>query len=150
MGRGTGYRQRAGSRRSLAPAWRATAGLVIALLVALVAAEPWERFPEYMPRLTELTAQRSVAGRVTRVRDGDTIVVEGVPIRFGSLDCAEMDSAQGRRARTAMLQLVANRDLSCHLTGRKSYDRWIGSCRLDDGRDLAAEMIRNGHCTRYW
>ena len=36
-----------------------------------------------------------LTGRVTHVRDGDTIVVGVTPIRFANLDCAELGTAAG-------------------------------------------------------
>ncbi len=96
-----------------------------------------------------MTASGPVVGRVTHVRDGDTIEVSGRPIRFAKLDCAEIGTPAGRRADRRMRALVSGRTLSCSLTGRKSYDRWIGSCRLPDGRDLASVMVKNGSCA-WW
>lgn len=91
----------------------------------------------------------NVDGRVTHVRDGDTIEVAGRPIRFATLDCAETGTRAGTRAYRNMRALVSGKTLSCRLTGRKSYDRWIGACRLPDGRDLAAVMVQSGACT-WW
>ncbi|MGC9445661.1 thermonuclease family protein [Cereibacter johrii] len=87
---------------------------------------------------------------MTRVRDGDTIKVDHVPIRFGSLDCAERDAPEGMAARRHMQELISGRRLVCDLNGRTSHDRKIGSCMLDDGRDLASIMIREGVCGRFW
>ena len=109
-----------------------------------------ERFPEYLGPLPSLTALDHVEGKVTRIRDGDTIVVAGVPIRFGSLDCAERDTEEGKRASARISELTAGQTLSCALNGRNSFDRKIGSCSLETGEDLAAEMIRDGYCGRYW
>ncbi len=95
------------------------------------------------------TPSSSVVGRVTHVRDGDTIEVAGRPIRFTKLDCAEIGTPDGRRADRLMKELASGQTLSCSLTGQKSYDRWLGSCRLPDGRDLATAMVQNGACT-WW
>jgi endonuclease YncB( thermonuclease family) len=91
----------------------------------------------------------NVVGRVTHVRDGDTIAVAGRPIRFANLDCAETGTLAGTRADRRMRALVSGKTLSCRLTGRKSYDRWIGFCRFPDGRDLASVMVKSGACT-WW
>jgi len=109
-----------------------------------------ERFPEYVRPLVALTSDEQVSGVVTRVRDGDTIELGGVPIRFGSLDCAERDTSAGRTATARMQELTSGEVLQCFLNGRSSYDRRIGSCRLSDGRDLASVMIGEGYCRRYW
>lgn len=88
-------------------------------------------------------------GRVTRVRDGDTIEVDGRPIRIAALDCAEAGTFAGEAATRRMRALVAGERLRCSLTGRRSYDRWIGSCRLESGRDIASVMISEGLCRRW-
>ena len=108
-----------------------------------------ERYPEYLGPLVRLSGTQEIAGPVSHVRDGDTIEVAGVPIRFGSLDCPERFTAAGRMATQRMKTLVSGQRLTCQLNGRTSYDRKIGSCTLPDGRDLAAAMIRSGLCTRY-
>jgi len=97
-----------------------------------------------------LTASAStVSGRVTHVRDGDTIEVSGKPIRFAVLDCDETGTTKGDAATRRMQSLVSNEALKCSLTGRRNYDRWIGSCRMTDGRDVAAIMISTGACKRW-
>ncbi|MHA7826183.1 MAG: thermonuclease family protein [Roseovarius sp.] len=93
---------------------------------------------------------RHVAGMVTHVRDGDTIEVEGIPIRFKKLDCSERHTRKGKLATQHMRDLTTGVPLSCSLSGRKSYDRWIGECSLEDGRDLGRLMIRHGYCGRWW
>ena len=108
-----------------------------------------ERYPEYFGPVVTVTSVRSILGHVTHVRDGDTIEVDGVPIRFGSLDCPEMNSSAGQRAATRMQTLVSGETLRCYLNGRTSYDRKIGSCRLPDGRDIGAVMLREGLCRRF-
>lgn len=109
-----------------------------------------ERFPEHLGPIVTATSIKTVEGPVTHVRDGDTIEVRGVAIRLGSLDCSEMSTGQGRRAAERMRSLVSGRMLTCHLNGRESYDRKIGSCRLPDGTDIAGIMIRDGVCDRFW
>jgi hypothetical protein len=95
------------------------------------------------------TSTSTVSGPVTHVRDGDTIEVSGKPIRFAKLDCDETGTIKGDAATRRMRSLVSSKALSCSLTGRRSYDRWIGSCRLSDGRDVAGVMISTGACKRW-
>lgn len=86
------------------------------------------------------------------IRDGDTIEVAGIAIRFGPRDCAERDTREGQAATARMRELVSGQSLtlSCALNRRSSHDRKIGSCRLLDGQDLAAIMIREGYSGRFW
>ncbi len=87
--------------------------------------------------------------RVTRVRDGDTIVVGLIPIRIANLDCAESGTAAGERATKRAKQLVANQTVQCRLEGRRSYDREVGVCALEDGQDFGEVLISEGICRRW-
>ena len=90
-----------------------------------------------------------VSGRVTYVRDGDTIEVSGVPIRIANLDCAETGTAAGAKATRHIKQLVTAERLDCRLSGRMSYDRHVGTCRLSNGRDIGEVLIAQGYCRRW-
>ncbi|WP_111735319.1 thermonuclease family protein [Roseovarius amoyensis] len=96
----------------------------------------------------ELAGKR-LSGPVTHVRDGDTVEVRGVPVRIANLDCAELGTPAGRMASEAMTQLARTGPLTCRLTGRQSYDREVGTCAMPDGRDIGAELIAKGVCSRW-
>lgn len=123
---------------------------IIVLGILFLGHKVLERFPEYTGKLVNISAVKTVSGPVTHIRDGDTIEVSNVPIRFGSLDCAERGTRGGRIATARMIDLVQGKRLTCSLNGRKSYDRHIGSCSLPDGRDVAAVLISEGVCRRFW
>lgn len=91
-----------------------------------------------------------LAGQVSHVRGGDTIVVAGTPVRLANLDCAERGTPQGERATERMQQLTLDVDLTCRLTGRQSYDREIGHCAIARGEDIGRILIREGMCGRWW
>jgi endonuclease YncB( thermonuclease family) len=94
-------------------------------------------------------------GPVTRVRDGDTIEVAGVPVRLQGLHCPEIGETGGRQARDFMVQLVKGREVRCALTGERTFDREVGRCYLTDAGeryDIAALVIAEGYgrdCPRY-
>jgi micrococcal nuclease len=97
----------------------------------------------------------TITGRVDRVTDGDTIVIDGTRIRLNGVDAPEMDTATGPRARAEMIDLVDGRVVTCDLDG-VSYNRRVGVCRLGDGpragADLGRLLIRQGlalDCRRY-
>jgi hypothetical protein len=85
-------------------------------------------------------------GWVSRVRDGDTIEVAGVAVRFANVDCAERGTVAGDAATRAMRELADGRQVRCDLIGRRSYDREIGTCYLLDGRDLGGALVSRGLC----
>lgn len=91
----------------------------------------------------------ALAGAVTHVRDGDTVEVAGIPVRIANLDCAERGTSDGRRATERMRNLSQRGPLTCRLSGRRSYDREVGTCRLADGRDIGAVLISEGLCRRW-
>ena len=87
-----------------------------------------------------------VSGPVTRVRDGDTIEVAGVAVRFADVNCAERGTVAGDAATRAMRELADGRQVRCELIGRRSYDREVGTCYLADGRDLGGVLVSRGLC----
>ncbi|MFO1037170.1 MAG: thermonuclease family protein [Geminicoccaceae bacterium] len=90
-------------------------------------------------------------GTVTHVRDGDTLVVAGTPVRLQGIAAPELDSKAGRRAGDALTALTLHRQLSCQPDGTRSYDRIVAVCRLD-GRDIGEIMVGRGlarDCPRY-
>jgi micrococcal nuclease len=100
---------------------------------------------------TPALADRTLEGRVTVVRDVDTIVVAGTPVRLNGLDGPEVSTRIGREARAFMTRLVRGQSVTCQLNGERTYDRWVGVCFLD-GQDIGAIAVANGHaldCRRY-
>lgn len=96
-------------------------------------------------------ADRTIEGRVTVVRDVDTIIVSGTPIRLNGVDGPETSTRYGREARAFMTRLVQGETVVCSLSGDRTYDRWVGVCYLD-GEDIGAIAIANGYaldCRRY-
>ena len=101
--------------------------------------------------VTPALADRVIEGRVTVVRDVDTIVVDGTPVRLNGVDGPETSTRNGREARTFMTALVRGRRVSCTLDGSQTHDRWVGVCYLN-GQDIGAIAVANGHaldCRRY-
>lgn len=96
-------------------------------------------------------ADWTIEGRVTVVRDVDTIVVAGTPVRLDGLDGPETSIRIGREARAFMDRLMHGQRVTCSLNGDRTYDRWVGVCYLD-GQDIAAIAVASGHaldCRRY-
>jgi micrococcal nuclease len=103
------------------------------------------------PTLAAPCPRETFTGQVTHVRDGDTIEVEGLPIRLNGLAAPEGDEPGGDAATRAMVELVDGRTLRCELNGERTHDRCVGICYLD-GKDISAEMVRQGvarDCPRF-
>ncbi|MEZ5798951.1 MAG: thermonuclease family protein [Paracoccaceae bacterium] len=79
------------------------------------------------------------------VIDGDTIDIGGTRIRLAGIDAPELDHPYGQRAKFALMRLCKGQVVRAVTEGDQSHDRWIATCTLPDGRDLSAEMVREGH-----
>ena len=85
-----------------------------------------------------------LSGKVTHVRDGDTIEVTGIPIRLSALDCPERGTQKGDTAARIAQQFLGSQ-ATCELTGAKTYDRLVGYCEVN-GKDFGAYMMNNSSC----
>lgn len=97
-------------------------------------------------------AAQTVTGKATKVRDADTVVVAGVPIRLNGVDAPENGTRAGNEATAAMKRYLRGKTLRCELNGDRTYDRWVGVCFTEDGHDIGAVMIANGFaldCRRF-
>lgn len=88
-----------------------------------------------------------VAGQLKgkcHVIDGDTLVIKGTKIRLAGIDAPELDQPWGQQARWAMVEICKGRLITAKLNGEKTYDRLVAICYLPDGRDIGAELIKQG------
>ena len=93
-----------------------------------------------------------IEGRVTHVRDVDTIEVNRLPIRLNGIDGPELDERGGHQAKAWMQKLILRKPVRCWLTGVKTHDRWVGTCFTASQHDLGQLAISAGHardCPRY-
>lgn len=93
-----------------------------------------------------------LTGPVTHIRDGDTIEVAGTPVRLNGLHAPELRDPYGAEAKAMMARIVSAQEIGCELTGERSYDRVIGVCYGEDGKDVAAKLVAAGlgrDCPRY-
>lgn len=97
-------------------------------------------------------ADKWIEGRVTHVRDIDTIEVNGLAVRFDGIDGPELQTPVGRAGHRWLRDLVLRKPVTCSLTGVQTYDRWVGTCYLKSGEDIGALAISAGlarDCPRY-
>ena len=85
----------------------------------------------------------SLTGKVTHVRDGDTIEIGPMALRLQGLHAPEKSEARGKQADKFMRRLVMGRRLVCRLDGTETHDRCVAVCRLI-GEDIAIPLIRAG------
>ncbi len=87
-----------------------------------------------------------------RVVDGDTIEIDGVRFRLEGVHAPERREPGGAAATQFMVGLLKGQKVSCAPTGRRSYDRLVAVCELQDGVDIGAALVAAGlgrDCTRY-
>lgn len=98
-----------------------------------------------------LVAATSVAAGTLAIRDADTIVLDGTPVRLNGVDAPELQTKAGKSARRWMVNFLADKSVNCDLNGERTHDRWVGICYAD-GQDIGAAVIAAGHaldCKRY-
>jgi hypothetical protein len=87
-----------------------------------------------------------------RVIDGDTVVVNQTHVRLKGVDAAEMNTALGKHSKQVMIAIVNKSQLTCYLTGEKTYKRDVGYCFTEAHVDINQEIIARGaalSCPRY-
>ncbi|KUJ77844.1 nuclease [Ruegeria profundi] len=97
-----------------------------------------------------LFATTAAAGGL-QVRDADTIVVDGTPVRLNGVDAPELGTRSGQNAKRWMVNFLRGKNIECELNGERTYDRWVGVCYAD-GQDIGAAVIAAGHaldCAKY-
>jgi endonuclease YncB( thermonuclease family) len=86
---------------------------------------------------------RELRGRAW-VIDGDTIDIAGTRIRLSGIDAPEIDHPYGKNAKWALVNLCKGQQVRAVFDGDLSHDRTVATCYLPDGRDLSAEMVKQG------
>ena len=125
-------------------------GILLALTAAALGAVVFANWYPVLATPTPTTAMPTLSGPA-RVIDGDTVVVAGIHVRLKGVDAAELGTARGENARPVMIRIVTS-DLTCHLTGEKTYGREVGYCTTANGIDINQAIIAQGAalaCPRY-
>lgn len=78
------------------------------------------------------------------VIDGDTITIKKTQIRLFGIDAPEMNHPYGKKAKWAMFALCKGKRVRAEITSIDAHGRTVAKCYLEDGRDLSAEMVKQG------
>lgn len=104
-----------------------------------------ERAPEPFNSATakEPDKKQILCGRAYVV-DGDTITICKTQIRLFGVDAPELDHPHGKKAKWALVNLCKGQSIRAEVTDVDSHGRTVARCYLSDGRDLSAEMVKQG------
>jgi endonuclease YncB( thermonuclease family) len=122
----------------------------VACLLLLVACAPAE---DVHPGSATAPKDGFIYGRVTKVKDGDSLVMktpDNVPvqIRLAEIDTPEKGEPYADTARQALSRLVRDRDIAVRLFDVDKYDRIVGRVFVN-GTDVNAELVRMGLAAVY-
>ena len=94
-----------------------------------------------------------VRGRVTFVRDGDTVDVRSgerdLRVRVYGIDTPERGQPWAAKAKRFTADLVGNRDVLLRVRAKDKYDRTVAEVLLPDGRNLSEEILSAGLAWHY-
>lgn len=93
-------------------------------------------------------AGSELRGTVVQVKDGDSMTLraggDNVGVRVFGVDCPERGMPFSARAKSFTTGLVGNREVTVVVHDVDRYGRVVGDLKLDDGRSLARELLREG------
>ncbi len=95
------------------------------------------------PVVKPVETRRHVIG-TAYVIDGDTITIKGVRIRLFGIDAPEIDHPFGQKSKWALVQLCKGQKVEAEILENDHFDRTVAKCLLPDGRDLSAELVKQG------
>ena len=100
------------------------------------------------PRFDAKNAKHLHAKRVLTgpayVIDGDTIKINKTQVRLFGIDGPEINHPYGKKAKWALHKLCAGHIVRAEITDIDDHGRTVAHCYLPDGRDLSAEMVKQG------
>ena len=123
--------------------------IVVIVILVIALAKGKQRKPQQslhdkkvVPLRKDKTAEHPPIVGGCWVIDGDTIHIGSHKIRLQGINAPELDEPYGKQAKWALHKMVKGQTITAYPNGEKSYDRMVAKCFLDDGRDLAAEMVK--------
>ena len=104
--------------------------------------------PVQPPRFEEKSAKHLHHKRILTgaayVIDGDTIKIKKTQVRLFGIDAPELNHPYGKKAKWALHKLCKGHIVTAEITDEDHYGRTVARCYLIDGRDLSAEMVKQG------
>lgn len=125
--------------------WPRALGLGVAALggALLLSMAEGLRDPSVASAAPEVGAS-ALAGRPTRITDGDTFRLGEVRVRLHGVNAPELRTPDGQPARRHLVGLIGDDGVRCADTGQRSYERVVATCWSAAGRELGATMVADG------
>ena len=99
-----------------------------------------------------VSANADFTGTVTRVIDGDTIIVtvggENKRVRMYGIDAPELKQAHGEVSRDTLSEMIQNQTVQIIERGTDQYQRIIGIV-MHNGIDIGGTLVLNGFAWCY-
>ncbi len=108
------------------------------------AGNPRKRPAPFNPKTAEHLPFKKIVHGAAYVTDGDTIVINKTQVRLFGIDAPELDHPYGQKAKWAMVKLCKGHKIRAEVTDKDAYGRIVARCYLPDGRDLSAELVKQG------
>ncbi|MFO1033561.1 MAG: thermonuclease family protein [Hyphomicrobiales bacterium] len=98
-----------------------------------------------------------VRGSNARVKDGDSLVLDGTEVRLWGIDAPELHQtcsgpsgtyACGKEARAALGKLIRGQTITCRIMDRDRYGRSVSVCR-GAANEINMDMLRQGWAIAY-
>ena len=102
---------------------------------------PPARFEEKSAK--HLSEKRVLTG-LAYVTDGDTLKIKHTQVRLFGIDAPELNHPYGQKAKWALHKLCKGQTIRAEISEVDHYGRTVARCFLADGRDLSAEMVKQG------
>ena len=96
------------------------------------------------PTTAKPQAQKQTVAGPAYIVDGDTVTIRRIQIRLFGIDAPELYHPYGQAAKNALRKLCAGQKVNAEILEKDDHGRTVAICRLDDGRDLSAEMVKLG------
>ena len=99
------------------------------------------------------TYAETFVGSVTRVSDGDTVILRiddgtKLKIRLSGIDAPELDQAFGKESKNRLTELVDGRTIEAQCSKKDRYRRWL--CKLElDSKDVNLNLVKDGFAWWY-
>ncbi len=72
------------------------------------------------------------------------MVIRKTQIRLFGVDAPEINHPYGKKAKWALVAMCKGQTIRAEVIARDDHGRAVAKCFLQDGRDLSAEMVKQG------